>query len=125
MNVKKKPRKNIVPKTRNAGTLTESAFWSMIRSSLRARTRFWKPRLMALQKAKRKSQSTNKKLKWEFQCDKCKNWFPQKNVEVHHEIEAGSLKCATDLPGFVERLFAEEGWVVYCKQCHSLEHTKE
>jgi hypothetical protein len=30
-------------KTRNNGTLTESAFWSFIRSTLRAKTIYWKP----------------------------------------------------------------------------------
>lgn len=120
---KKKPRKNSVLKTRNANTMTESAFWGMIRQTLRGKSRFWKPRLLALSKAKRKNESNNKRLKWEFQCNACKKYFPQKNVEVHHSIEAGSLKCANDLPGFVERLFAEDGWVVLCRDCHHDAHT--
>ncbi len=36
----KKPR---VPRTKNAGTMTESMFWSMIRSALRQKRRWWKP----------------------------------------------------------------------------------
>ena len=31
------------PKVRNAGTMTESQFWSFIRSALRNKSRFWKP----------------------------------------------------------------------------------
>lgn len=112
------------PKNRNSGTMTESAFWGFIRSALRQKSRWWKPRLNALNNFKRPSKSTNKRLKWEFQCQKCFNWFPQKDVQVHHLIEAGSLKCKEDLPGFVERLFAEEGWICLCKICHAKEHKK-
>lgn len=121
---KKKARVTRVPKTRNAGKWTESQFWQAIRAALRQKSRFWTPRLKALEKAKRPNQSTNKRLKWEFQCSKCKNWFPAKSVEVHHSVPAGSLNCYADLPGFVERLFAEEGWEVICRICHKKEHEK-
>ena len=121
--VKKEPKiikakREKLPKTRNAGTWTETTFWSMIRSALRSKSRWWLPRLNALKKARRSSQSSNKRLKWEFLCFKCKDWFPQTEVEIHHMVEAGSLKKAEDLPGFVERLFAEEGWECVCKGCH-------
>lgn len=123
MGKKKKVTKKIKsPKTRNAGKWTESQFWSFIRSALRNKSRWWLPRLNALKEARRNSQSTNKRLKWEFQCANCKNWFPQKEVEIHHLIEAGSLKSAEDLPGFVTRLFAEEGWLCVCKKCHKEYH---
>lgn len=123
--MKKTTKKPRALKTRNSGTMTESGFWGFIRSALRQKSRWWKPRLNALNNFKRASQSTNKRLKWEFQCQKCFSWFPQKEVEVHHMIEAGSLNCKEDLPGFVERLFAEQGWVALCKTCHANEHNKE
>lgn len=111
-----------VPKTRNAGSMTESEYWGMIRSSLRNKSRFWKPRTECLKDARRPSQSTNKRIKWEFQCNRCKQWFPQKSVEVHHQEEAGSLTCANDLPLFVERLFTETGWECICIECHKDHH---
>lgn len=117
--------KKVTVKTRNGGTMTESAYWSFIRSALRNKSRFWIPRLDALKAARRPSQSNNKKLKWEFKCSECQDYFPQKEVEIHHKIEAGSLKCAEDLPKFVERLFAETGWECLCKKCHLKEHKKE
>lgn len=122
--VVKKSKKQLVARTRNGGKFTEAAFWQFIRAALRNKTRFWHPRLKCLQDARRPSQSSNKRLKWEFQCFKCLKWFPQKEVEVHHTIEAGSLKSFEDLPGFVERLFAEEGWVCVCKGCHKDIHKK-
>lgn len=99
--------------------MTEAQFWGFIRSNLRLASRKWAPRRIALEVARRPSQSENKKLKWEFQCSKCRNWFPQKNVEVDHVVPTGSLRSYEDVAGFVERLFCEvNGLVVLCEQCH-------
>lgn len=106
------------PKTRNAGTMTESAFWSMIRSVLRKRSMYWKPIAATKQAAKRDYTGPNKLQKFEYQCNKCKEWFAGKEVEVDHINEVGSLTCATDLPTFVENLFAEDGYELLCKTCH-------
>ena len=72
---KKKVRKPRVPRTRNAGTMTEAAFWSMIRSALRQKSRWWKPVSQCKQESKRAYKGKNKRQKWEYQCNKCKNWF--------------------------------------------------
>ena len=128
--VKKKttalPRKSRVPKTRNNGTMTESAFWSYIRSCLRSRSRFWKPIMETKKAAKRAYEGgINKRQRFEYQCGECLDYFPDKEVEVHHIEPAGSLSCADDLPGFVERLFCEkEGLIVLCRHCHDQEHKK-
>lgn len=119
-----KQKKQTVPRTRNASTMTEAMFFQMLRSAMREKSRWWKPRLKALQAARRTSQSKNKRLKWEFTCCKCHNWFPQTQIEVHHSIPAGKLNSFEDLPGFAERLFAEEGFECVCKNCHKKEHTK-
>lgn len=115
----------VAPKTRNCGTMSESAFWSFIRSSLRQKSRWWKPIHAVKQAAKRLYRGSNKRQKVEFQCNRCKGWFPDKEVSVHHKIPCGSLTCATDLPGFVERLFCErEHLEVLCDGCHTEEHKK-
>ena len=49
--------------TRNAGTMTESMFFSKIRSALRNGYRYWKPMQLVLEKASRPSQSINKRIK--------------------------------------------------------------
>ena len=113
--------KTRVPKTRGSNTLTESAFWSMIRSALRQKSRWWKPISDAKLKARRNNKSANKRLKYEYQCAICKDWFPDKNIEVDHLIPAGSLRSGDDLKGFVERLFCEkDGLRVLCKPCHKI-----
>ena len=106
-------------KTRNAGTMSESAFWSFIRSALRQKSRWWKPILQCKQKAKRPYKGPLKRQRWEYQCNECKNWFPDKKINVDHIVPAGTLKCANDLPGFVERLFCEvDNLQVLCSNCH-------
>lgn len=120
--VSKKPR---VVRTRNAGTMTESAFWSFIRSALRQKSRWWKPITQCKLKARRPYKGPNKRQKFEYQCNNCKEWFPDKRVNVDHITPAGTLRTASDLPGFVERLFCEiDGLQVLCSKCHD-EKTKQ
>jgi 5-methylcytosine-specific restriction endonuclease McrA len=115
-----KPRKNAVPKTKNAGTMTESAFWSFIRSALRQKSRWWKPIGEAKAKAKRSYKGPIKRQKFEYQCAECLQWFPDKKINVDHITPAGTLRCADDLPGFVERLFCEvDNLQVLCETCHN------
>jgi len=115
-----KPRKNAQPKTRNHFTMTESQFWGMIRSALRQKSRWWHPIQECKKQARRKSQSLNKRLKWEFQCNMCKNWFPDKEISADHIKPVGTLKCAQDLPDFVENLFSEiDNLQPLCSKCHN------
>ena len=113
-----KPRK-VVAKPRCSGTMTESGFWSFIRSALRQKSRFWKPITECKLKARRLYKGTNKRQKYEYQCNSCKNWFIEKKINVDHIVPAGSLNSAADLPGFVERLFCEVDHLqVLCEKCH-------
>jgi 5-methylcytosine-specific restriction endonuclease McrA len=121
-----KTRKGAAPKTRNSGTLTESAFWSFIRSALRQKSRWWKPVSECKQKAKRAYKGSNKRQKFEYQCNHCKNWYAEKNINVDHIIPAGTLTCANDLPGFVERLFCEvDNMQCLCTECHNIKTQNE
>jgi 5-methylcytosine-specific restriction endonuclease McrA len=119
----KKPK---VPRTRNHGRWTESTFWSFIRSSLRQKSRWWIPILEAKKRVKRAYNGPNKRQKFEYKCASCGNFFADKNCQVDHIIPAGTLKCATDLPLFVENLFIEiEGLQVLCTQCHDKKTKKD
>lgn len=115
----KQRRKPRVIKTRGGGTLTESAFWTMIRSALRQRSRWWKPNYICKEKSRRLYKGPRKRQKYEYRCNICKEWFPEKDINIDHIIPVGQLNCSADLPGFVERLFCEEeGLQVACKTCH-------
>lgn len=125
----KKIRKSSKPKVarpRNAGTMTESAFWSFIRSGLRQKSRFWKPITECKMEARRPYKGPNKRQKYEYLCNSCKKWFQEKKINVDHICPAGSLNCAQDLPGFVERLFCEkEHLQVLCESCHNVKTQNE
>ena len=116
----------LVPKTRCAGSMSEAAFWSFIRSALRQKSRWWKPISICKLNARRDYTGPGKRQKYEYQCKKCKKWHPEKQINVDHIIPAGSLNCAQDLPLFVERLFCEQDNLqVLCVTCHDKKTLKE
>ena len=117
----KRATRTKLPRERNAGTMTNAMFWSFIRSALRNKSRWWKPITQCRISARRAYKGTNKRQKFEYQCNKCKNWFPDKQIAVDHKIPAGSLNSGDDLKGFVERLFCEEEHLqVLCSGCHDV-----
>jgi len=119
-------KRSRVAKTRNSGTMTESAFWSFIRSALRNKSRWWKPITECKQKARRPYTGPNKRMKYEYQCNECKGWYPEKQINVDHIIPAGTLTCSKDLAGFIERLFCEqENLQVMCEKCHDVKTQNE
>ena len=123
---KKVIRKSKVVKTRNGGTMTEAAFWSFIRSGLRQKSRWWKPISICKIESRRPYNGPLKRQKFEYQCNSCKEWFPDKKINVDHIIPAGELNSANDLPAFVERLFCEkEGLQVLCSECHNKKTNSE
>ena len=77
-------------------------------------------------KARRTNQSDNKRMKWEYQCNHCNQWFPDREIQVDHIIPAGKLNCMEDIVPFIERLAVEEdGFQVLCKACHQNKTNKE
>jgi hypothetical protein len=73
----------------------------------------------AVESRKRPNQSSNKKFKWEYQCDSCKQWYYLKQVERDHIVPCGSLRSFDDIGPFVERMLCEiDGWGVLCVKCH-------
>ena len=119
-------KRKVMHKTRNSGTLTESAFWSFIRSGLRQKSRWWKPIAECKAKAKRPYKGPLKRQKFEYLCNQCKNWFPDKKINVDHICPAGSLNSAQDLPDFIERLFCEvDNLQVLCETCHNAKTKSE
>jgi len=112
-------RKSTTILSRNNGTMTESAFWSLIRASLRKASMYWKPLQQCKTDARRPYKGTNNRQKWEYQCAACTKWFMDKEIQIDHIIEAGTLKSGDDLKAFVERCFVEAGgYQVLCKPCH-------
>ena len=117
----RKPKTNRVPRTRAGGEWTEAAFWGFLRSNVRRASMRWPPLArLALDAAKRPSQSSNKRLKWEFQCAECGEWYPRKQVHVDHLHPCGPMKTWPEFAQFCERLFCEADHLqILCiEKCH-------
>lgn len=126
----RKPRKTIekegklytirgVELSRNHASMTEAQFWSYILSALRRATKYWKPKMAKLHEGRRPNESANKRLKWENNCEMCKQWFPESEIEIDHIIPCGGLNGADKLVNWVNKAFVEiEGFQRLCKTCH-------
>jgi len=110
-----------------SGTMTKAAFFSFIRAGLRQKSRRWKPIYDCLNAARRPSKDKrNKRLKWQFQCAKCKRWKARTEVTVDHIKPCGSLNSLEDLPNFVKTLFCEvDNLQCLCKTCHDKKTTED
>lgn len=120
-----------VEKTRNAGTWSEARYWGAVRSALRRGFRFWKP-ITDVKNAAKRAKKNGGRQKWEYKCADCKKWYKGSEVQVDHIIPVGTLRCAEDIVGFLERLTAEaqdcDGnpqYQVLCKSCHQIKTNKE
>lgn len=98
---------------------SSAKFWGFIRSALRSAYNKWPPKWKVLHAAKREAIGKGK-LKWEYQCKQCEDWFPGSKVAVDHIHPVGSLTTYDDLAGFTLRLFCSEDELqVLCDTCHA------
>lgn len=107
-------------KTRNGGTMTEAQFYSKLSNCLRRTFRWWIPMKIALDRARRNSQSSNKRLKFEYCCAHCGNWFPRKDVQIDHIIPCGTLRSLEDIAEVIIKMTPEtpDSFQVLCKPDH-------
>jgi hypothetical protein len=122
----KRPRVSKVPRTRNGGTLTEAAFWGMVRSGLRRTFRWWKPALAALHAARVPYRGPRGQ-KWAYVCCDCKRLFLRKQVQIDHVEPAGQLTSYEHVGEFLRRLCAEpvSAYACRCKRCHQVKTNAE
>ena len=113
--------KKIIEKPYNAGTQTSAAFFGMLRQSWRKLSMYWIPIAKCKEAARRPNQSSNNRLKWQYQCNRCKNWYAGNEVNVDHISQCGSLNSFEDLPEFCKKLFCEiDNLQVLCSKCHDI-----
>lgn len=115
------------PPFKNYNGWTTARFFGFIRSALRNAYSKYPPKFEALKRAEvgRMVNSKTGKLAMHYECNHCHKYFVQKDVQVDHIIDAGSLKDFSDLPGFCERLFCGvDGLQVLCKKDHQAKTKK-
>ncbi len=106
------------------GDYTKSAFFQMIRSALRQRSRFWTPIQHCKKLGRRDYNGPNKRQKYEYLCAVCGNYFSDKEISIDHIKPVGKLNDYEDLPDFVRNLFCEvDNLQIICKKDHD-EKTK-
>ena len=110
----------MIERTRNAGKLTEAAYWGKVRGALRKAFAAWEPARLAMIAARRPYTGPNKRQKFEVQCNDCKAWYQIKEIRRDHIIPVGSLRSVTDLLGFMQRLTPEDpkAFQMLCSTCH-------
>ena len=104
-------------------TMTNSAFFGMIRSALRNKSRWYYPVKVCKERNRIPYTGTNKRRKWSYRCESCKKLYDATEVEVHHKVECGILSSFDDLSGFVSRLFCNSSdLILLCDDCHKKTH---
>ena len=123
----KRPKtiRKVVEKPFADNTMSNSAFFGMIRSALRQKSRWFKSISVAKERAKVSYIGPNKKRKWMYKCELCKELVSADFINVHHKNECGSLSSFEDLPGFTKRLFCNsDELITICNNCHDIIHGK-
>ena len=119
---KKRPRKGS-PRT---APCPQYPGWSMgryrtfVRSALRKAWTKWPPKFEALKRARRPSQSDNKKLKWEYICAHCKTWHRGDEVSVDHIVSWGDPWSMSFVDACRALLVSVEELQVLCEPCHEI-----
>lgn len=105
--------------------MEDKQYFASLRSGLR---RIWMKigvnRKESLLRHRRPYIGKNPRQKWEIQCQHCKEWFMQKEIQSDHRTPCGSLTETRHIQGFVERLF----WGYcdpVCKECHKIKTNEE
>lgn len=112
--------------TRCSGWMTEAEYYSWILSNARRLTLRWRPRNEALARSRRIYKGSDKRIKWEYQCQICAEWVIRKEIEVDHIVPCGGIKCLADIPRWYTNALCEiDGFEVLCKSCHRLKTNKE
>lgn len=107
---------------------SESAFWSWVRGVMRKGWSRHPVKIEYIDSKRRKIDNPNPKNAkrfpqvWGVTCECCGEEVLQKDSEVDHIEQSGSLRCKEDIQSFVERLFLVDFSVlrILCKPCHAI-----
>lgn len=123
-------KRQSVVRQHNAGTMTEAEFRSFILSALRNASRFWKPKMACIRKAKVAYNSYKCSLCWQVWPSKLPPlpWKKRKrqNIVADHILEVVNPDTGfTSYDNWIERCFVEEeGFQALCYKCN-YEKTQE
>lgn len=96
-----------------------------IKRPLEMATMKWPARGEALRSARRISQLSDKRTKWEYQCNHCKDWFKSKYIQLDHVVPKGKYSQETFFNWVDKLLPSVTGWQVLCVPCHKIKSANE
>ncbi len=79
----------------------------------------WPPRKEARKRARRLSQLSDKRVKYESQCAACKEWFRESQTHLDHIVPKGKYSRETFFVWLDRFLCKAEGFQVLCIPCHA------
>ena len=111
---------------------------SWITQQLRRLSLRWPPRGRALKASRRelprkikKDGTPYKKANYEYQCNICKEWFRNKDIELDHinpvvDVKSEAMSEEEFYSTFIMGLFCyEDNFQVVCSKCHTKKSKKE
>lgn len=111
-----------VQRTRNANSMTEAEYWGRVRSALRKAFAYWKPAQKALKEAECGTRINPKtgRIRKVYRCAACGQADFREAMQIDHIEPCGSLRSASDLPVFLERLTCEDAtkYQLLHRTCH-------
>lgn len=123
---RRKSMRTAITKPFADNTMSANAFFSMIRSALRNRSRFWYPIKVCRERARIPYTGINRRRKWMYKCEICSGIFPAEKTVVHHSVSCGSLSSFENIPSFTKNLFCNSSLLqLLCTECHTNLHEHE
>lgn len=110
---------------------TQARFKTFVKSGLRGISMRWPPAQEVLKKNRRPYTGSDKRTKWEYQCNHCKDWFKMKEIKRDHITPVGGFSdnfenWAEDLGKIAQRMFCSvDGFQLLCEPCHKIVTDKE
>lgn len=107
----------------NGGEWTVARYNSFVKGGLRSASQRWPPKYRVLSESCIGTQVNPKsgRLAKFYRCNKCKDAFPAKDVEVNHIDPVIPITGFDSWDGVIERMFCEKDKLeVLCKPCHKI-----
>lgn len=112
----------------NNGQWTIARYNSFIKSALRSASQRWPPRWDVLNEAKqgKKINRASGRLAEHYKCNRCKDSFPAKEIEVNHIVPVVPVEGFSTWDEVIRRMYCEkDGLETLCKPCHKEITAKE
>lgn len=116
--------KNIDKET---GVSPEAAMINMVRGAIRQSWMKSPTKLAYLYSKTEPDMDDSNRRKWKVQCECCRNWFKESDVEVDHIEGNNSFTTVADFENYFQKILQVgfDGLQILCKDCHAIKSHSE